>query len=108
MSERIYKGEAGIKIKVRVIAASSSSDLSSASNFTLEVRKPNQKEVTFIGASENDSDGNLKLVTYTLAIVDINQSGTYDLHAEFDEGGFPFIGNKASFRVFDKFQGPEN
>lgn len=103
MADFIYKGDTGKVIKVRVFEDTDSSDLSTATNLELSVKKNDGNIVTWVGVADTTD----KFIEYTLVTGDINQAGTYTLHAEFDDGGNHFIGNKECFVAYEKYTGPK-
>ncbi len=103
MADFIYKGDTGKVLKVRVFEDSDTSDLSTATTLILNVQKNDGNVVTWTGAADVTD----KFIEYTLTTGDINQAGTYTLHAEFDDGGNHFVGNKECFVAYEKFTGPK-
>jgi len=105
MSEKLYIGEAGIKLKVRVFEDAATEDLSTATNLKITIERPNGTVISETATIPVTTPTD-KFLEYTLKVGDLNQEGTYKLHAEFTEGTNPFIGDKTTFTVFEKFKGP--
>lgn len=104
-TDLIYVGETGKKLRVRVFEDSSSEDLSSATNLELRLLKPGKENETIL-SGDPEAGGTPKFIEYQLVSGDLNIAGKYSLHAEFDDGGRHFIGDKETFTVYQKHTGP--
>ncbi len=105
MGDKIYKGETGKILKVRVFDDAETESLSGGTNLELSIERPDES-VLVVTATIGTTTPPDKFLEYTLATGDLNQAGVYILHSEHDQGSNTFLGNKTTFEVFEKFKGP--
>ena len=105
MGDRLYVGETGKILKVRVFDDAETESLSGGTNLTLRIERPDGTvlDVTATIATTTPTD---KFLQYTIVAGDLNQAGVYILHSEHDQSSNTFKGNKTIFEVFEEFKGP--
>jgi len=106
MVDRIYVGDASKTLKIRVFDDAETETLTGATDLKLSIERPDETvfEKTATISTTTPAD---KFLQATLAAGDLNQAGVYVLHSEHELGSTdPFIGNKTTFEVFEKFKGP--
>jgi len=106
MGDRLYVGETGKILKVRVFDDADTDTLSGGTNLKLEIEKPRDGTTITPTATIPVTTPADKFLEYTIAAGDLNQAGVYNLHSLHDQGSNTFRGNKTSFEVFEKFKGP--
>ena len=97
MAGKIYKGDYGVVVRV-----DTKIDLTSSTGHTLKVRKPNGIEASWACAVESPATGGI--LTYTTVSDDLNVAGIYKLYAEVLFTGGKFLGEVATFRVYDPWE----
>jgi len=105
MADRLYQGETGKVLKVRVFDDPETESLSGATNLKLKISRPDGS-ILFVVATILVTTPPDKFLQYTLATGDLNQGGVFILHSFHDQGSNTFKGNKTTFEVFPEFKGP--
>ena len=97
MAGKIYKGDYGVVVRV-----DTKIDLTSATGHTLKIYKPNGIEASWACTVESPDTGGI--LTYTTVLGDLNVAGTYKLYAEVLFASGKFLGEVATFRVYNPWE----
>lgn len=93
MADTFYQGDVGLKIELDC-----GQDISTATNRTIQVRKPDGSTCAWAAAVESN-----ELLTYTTTSGDLAQSGTYKLQASLTLGDWTGRGKTATLIVLPYF-----
>ena len=97
MSGKIYKGDYGVVIRV-----DTKINLTGVTSQLLRVSKPDGREVVWSCAVESPATSGF--VTYTTVSGDLDVSGTYKLYAEVLFASAKYLGEVATFRVYNPWE----
>lgn len=97
MAGKIYKGDYGVLVRVDTKV-----NLTDAIAFLLKVYKPDGREVCWTPTVESPAIAGILI--YTTVQGDLDTTGTYKLFAQVDFVSGRFIGEVATFRVYDLWE----
>jgi hypothetical protein len=97
MAGKIYKGDYGVVVRV-----DTKINLTSSTSYTLKVKKPDGREVDWACTIEVPATGGI--LTYTTVSGNLDVAGTYKLYALVGFASGNFIGEVATFRVYNLWE----
>ncbi len=97
MAGRIYKGDYGVIVRV-----DTKINLTGSTGRAFKILKPDGREVSWSCTVESPATGGI--LTYTTVLGDLDVSGTYKLYAEVTFASSKFLGETATFRVYNPWE----
>lgn len=97
MAGKIYVGDYGVIVRV-----STEINLTSATGYALKVYKPGGRKEDWIPTIELPATGGFLL--YTTVSGNFDEAGTYKLYAEVTFASGKFLGEVATFRIYDLWE----
>ncbi len=100
--ENFIKDAVGQKLRVRMIAETSSETIADGDNFFIDIKRPDDTDVRRVATLDTSTN---KHITYFVVADDTAQDGTHRAHGIFEKGGDEIPGKQTIFHVLNKFEG---